>query len=176
MPSFSPSRPFNEKDLVTLVNGAPMFPPFPGLQNGQLIPGTQGQFFYAPYVAPATGILTSSGTAVNNVSNGGTSAAFATGTLNADGTRTTLGTLAGRTLAVKATAAGFFMPSDSPLVGSPTYWTVATDATIPPTAGTWPGIPIAAGEVKTLIMLPTTGWLQWISTTGTASLEVWEMF
>jgi hypothetical protein len=173
--STNPSRPAAEKTLLTLLNGAPMFPPFPSLQFGQLIPGSQTMSPYSTQIqAPATGVLTSTGTAVNNIT---TATPFATGALQSDNvTRTLLGSLAGRVLLVNAVAAGSLMASDSPLVGNAAYWTVALNTTIPPTAGTFPGVPLNAGDVRLLIMGPTTGWLQWISTTGTASLVVTELF
>lgn len=175
MASMNPGRPATEKDLTARLNGCPMFPAFPMLQPGQLIPGSTVLMSYAALgQAPASGVLTSTGTAVNNVT---TATPFGTGALQADNvTRDLLGSLAGRVLLVSATAAGFLMASDSPLVGNNAYWTVATQATIPPAINTFPGVPCAALEVKLLIMLPTTGWLQWISTTGTASLIVEEMF
>lgn len=175
MPSTNPSRPQNEKDLATLLNGAPMFPAFPGLQLGQPIPGAQLKMQYATLgQAPGTGILTSTGVAVNNVT---TAVPFATGNLDtATNTRSLLGSMAGRVYLVQAIAAGFLMASDSPKAGQPDYWTVATQATVPPAAGTFPGVPMNAGDVRILIMGQTTGWLQWISSSGTASLVCTELF
>lgn len=174
MPSTNPGRPQNEKDLVTLLNGAPMFPVFPGLQLGQLIPGSQQTLSYQLNQGPGTGILTSTGAAVNNVT---TAVPFATGTLQPDNvTRTLAGSMAGRVYLVNAVAAGSLMASDSPKIGGPDYWTVALNTTVPPVAATFPGVPLNAGDVRILIMLPTTGWLQWISTTGTASLVCTELF
>lgn len=162
MPSSNPARPFNEKDLILLTNGSPMFPLAPGVQVGQL-----GQ-------DPATGVITSTGAAVNNVT---TATPFATGALQADTvSRALLGSLAGRVLLVHAVAAGFLMPSNTPKIGTPDVMTVAGTATVPPAAATFPGVPLIAGEVKSLIMLSTHGWLQWISSSGTASLVVWELF
>lgn len=171
--SLSPARPPNERDIALLLNGAPMFPQFPGLQFGQLIPGTTTQYSYALGQAPATGILTSTGAAVNNVS---TATPFATGTLDQNGKRTLMGSMAGRVYLVQAVAGGSLMPSDSPWVGNPNYWTVALNSTVPPVAGTFPGIPLNAGDVRVLIMQSTTGWLQWISASGTASLICTELF
>lgn len=174
MPSSNPGRPANEKDLIAQLNGCPMFPAFPGLQLGQLIPGSVAKVSYMVGQAPATGIITSTGAAVNNIT---TATPFGQGTVQADGvTRSLLGSLAGRSLLVAASAAGYLMASDSPKVGTSDYWTVAPQATVPPVAGTFPGINLAAGDVRELIMLPTCGWLQWISATGTASLFVWELF
>ncbi len=166
MPSSSPARPAAEKTLLTILNGAPMFPAFPGLQFGQLIPGTNFQLQYQLGQAPATGILTSTGAAVNNVT---TATPFATGTLDSvTNTRSTVGSMAGRVYLV--------MASDSPNVGQPDYWTVALNTTVPPASGRFPGVPLLAGDVRIIIMAPTTGWLQWISTSGTASLVCTELF
>jgi hypothetical protein len=171
--SLSPGRPPNERDLMLLLNGAPMFPTFPGLQFAQLIPGTNTQFTYQLGQAPATGVLTSTGAAVNNIS---TATAFATGALDQNTNRTLMGSMAGRVYLVNAVAAGSLMPSDSPLVNDPRYWTVALNTTIPPVTNTFPGVPLSAGDVRILVMGPTTGWLQWISATGTASLVCTELF
>jgi hypothetical protein len=175
MPSSNPSRPFNEKDLITITNGCPMFPLFPGLTNGATVPGTLStQALAALGQAPGSGVLTSTGAAVNNVT---TATPFATGTLNPDGvSRQLIGSMAGRAYLVNAVAAGSLMASDSPLVGSPAYWTVALNTTIPPAANTFPGVPLQAGDVRLVIMHSTTGWLQWISASGTASLVCTELF
>jgi hypothetical protein len=174
MPSTNPGRPANEKDLVTILNGAPMFPAFPGLQFGQLIPGSAQTVTYALGQAPGTGILTSTGAAVNNVT---TATPFATGALQTDGvSRALSGSMAGRVYLVQAVAAGSLMASDSPKVGTGDYWTVALNTVVPPVAGTFPGVPLNAGDVRLLIMGPTTGWLQWISSSGTASLVCTELF
>lgn len=148
MSAYSPGRPPSERDLVLLLNGSPQ----------------------------PLGVLTSTGTAVNNVT---TATAFATG-LQPDGSfvasvkNSKTSSLAGRVLLVSATAAGFLLPSASASMLSPNT-RVATTDTIPPAAETFPGVPIAAGEVKSLIMQSTEGWLQFISSSGTASLVVWEM-
>lgn len=173
MSQFSPGRPPNERDLLLLLNGAPMFPAWPGLQAGQPIPGAVTLYGYQPGQAPATGIITSTGAAVNNVT---TATPFAAGGVDSSGNRTLQGSMAGRVYLVNAVAAGSLMASDSPLVGVPGYWTVALNTTIPPVANTFPGTPLNAGDVRIVIMSPTTGWLQWISASGTASLVCTEMF
>jgi hypothetical protein len=158
MSVYSPGRPPNERDLILLLNGSPQI----SAANGG-----------------ARGILTSSGSAVNNVT---TATPFNTG-LQPDGSYspsvkngTASASLAGRVLAVHATAAGFFAPASWATMGNPNVGPdVATTATIPPAAGTFPGVPIAAGEIKLVIMLPGEGWLQFISSSGTASLVVWEL-
>lgn len=172
MSFYSPARPSTDRDIELMVNGAPMFPVFPGLQRGQLIPGTAQQFSYLPGQQPESGVLTSAGTAVNNVT---TALPFAKGNINGAGQYELQGSMAGRVYLVQATAAGFLLASDSPLVGSPSYWTVATQASIPPAANTYPGVPLNAGDVRLIIMAPSTGWLQWIATT-TGSLVCTELF
>lgn len=174
MASSNPGRPPAVRDLMLILNGAPMFPPFPGLSTGQQIPSAPSTFPYSGLMpAPGSGILTSTGTAVNNIT---TATPFAAGGPTPSGPFALPGSMAGRAFYVQATAAGFLMPSDSPLVGNALYWTVATNVTIPPTAGTFPGIQMQANDVRELIMGQTTGWLQWISTTGTASLICTEIF
>lgn len=176
MASTNPARPAAEKTLITQLNGAPMFPPFPGLAQGQLIPGNPVQPTQTMLgLQPATGILTSNGTvAVNNIT---TANPFGVSPPAADGfTRPLLGSLAGRVFLVQATTAGYLMPSESPLINDPRYWTVAQQATIPPLAATWPGVAFAAGDARELVMLPTQGWLQWISAGVTGSLICWENF
>lgn len=144
MAAYNPGRPPSERDLVLLLNGSPQ----------------------------PCGILTSTGTAVNNTT---TATTFKTGVDPTGAFSVLKDSLAGRVLLVYATAAGFLLPSTTATIGVPTVTTVATSSTIPPAANTFPGVPIAAGEVKSLIMLPTEGWLQFISSSGTASLIVLEM-
>lgn len=174
MGSTNPGRPSAEKTLLQQLNGAPMFPPFPGLTQGQSVPGNPTVTVQTLLgVRPATGIITSTGTAVNNLT---TATPFGVTPLANDGlTRPLLGSMAGRVYLVHAVAAGFLMPSESPLVGDPRYWTVAGTGTVPPAANTFPGVLLAAGDVRELTMLSTQGWLQWISSSGTASLVCWEL-
>jgi hypothetical protein len=176
MPSYHPIGPLNEKDLLSASMGGPMFPLFPGSVFGGLIPGTNNTFNYniTNVASPASGILTSTGTAVNNIT---TATPFAQGTLQNDGfTRTLQNTMAGRAYWLNAVAAGTLMVSDSPLINDNRYWTVALNTTVPPAAFTFPGIPMNAGDVRQVKMPSTCGWLQWISTTGTASLICVEAF
>ncbi len=146
-PSYSPGRPPNQRDIELLLNGDPQ----------------------------PLGILTSTGTTapVNNVT---TAVPFNTGRLlDVSGARSLDGSLAGRVLTFSATAAGVLLTSSSPLISVQSVTTVALSTTIPPLVNTFPGVPIAAGEVKQLIMQPTSGWLQFLSASGSASLIVWEM-
>lgn len=166
MAANSPGRPDAEKTIIMRANGSPQAP-LPGNPPAPLAQTTNA-------AGGISGFLTSTGTAVNNFT---TAVPFATGSADAGVTfRIQQCSLAGRVLTVSATAAGFFLPSNTPVLNNPNVgWTVATTATVPPTLGTWAGIPIAANEVKSLIMLPTEGWLQFISSSGTATLWVWEM-
>ena len=166
MTANSPGRPNSEKTIVMRSNGSPQLPllgvVLPALPQ---TPNSKGG---------VAGFLTSTGAAVNNVT---TATPFATGSADGGITfRLNQNSLAGRVLTVSANAAGFFIASPSPLMNNPnTTWIVASTATVPPAAGTWGGIPIQANEVKSLIMAPDEGWLQWISSAGTATLWVWEM-
>jgi hypothetical protein len=125
------------------MNGGPMFPVFPGLVFGSTIPGTLYTLAYSQAAqGPATGILTSTGTAVNNIT---TATPFATGLLDANGTTRMLnGSMAGRTYLVTAVAAGSLMCCDSPIIGTPAYWTVALNSTIPSGRCNVPGYPVGS--------------------------------
>lgn len=106
------------------------------------------------------GVLTSTGAGVNNLTTAAQFNQVATGP-------GLMGTLAGRCLAVQATAAGFFLPATTNVI------TIANQTTIPPAANTIPGLSILASDVKVFFMSSAHGWLQWICTTG--SLLVWEV-
>jgi hypothetical protein len=147
MPSYNPGRPPSYQDLNLNLHGDPQ----------------------------PLGILTSSGSTVpvNNVT---TATPFKTGNLLADGvSRSLLGSLSGRVLLVAATAAGVLLTSSSPQISVSTVTTVALWTTIPPLANTFPGVLINTNEIKDLTMLPGSGWLQWLSNSGSASLIVWEL-
>ncbi len=146
--SFSPGRPPSERDWLAFINGDPGVP---------------------------LGVLTSTGTTapVNNVT---TATPFNTGNLQPDGSsRTLAGSLAGRVLGLQAISTGLFQTSDSPLIGVQAIMTVALQSVIPPAAFTAPGMLLTAGTTIVVTMLPTRGWLQWLSSAGTASLIIWEL-
>ena len=79
------------------------------------------------------------------------------------------GTLAGKVLLVQASATGFILPSVT-LVPA-----VATQTTIPPAVGTTPGVQLAANTAQIVIMRPDMPFLQFIPSTGSANLLVWEL-
>lgn len=79
------------------------------------------------------------------------------------------GTLAGKVLLIQASAAGFILPSASNAI------TIATQTTIPPLPGTFPGVQVAANTAQIVLMRPDTGWLQFIPSAGSANLLVWEL-
>lgn len=145
MSSYAPGRPPAVKDILQLLNGSPQ----------------------------PLGVLTSTGTAVNNAT---TAVPFAPGApFPPIGGGILQGTLAGKVLLVNAVAAGSLLPSTVAGIGPPTVMTVALNTTIPPAFNTFPGVPLSATDVRIITMQPNEGWLQWISTTGTASLVVWEL-
>jgi hypothetical protein len=111
------------------------------------------------------GVLVSTGSAVNN---------------NTTATRfnyepsATMTTLAGKTLLLQPTAAGHVMASASASMVAPNT-VVATFSTVPPTAGTAPGVKLQAEERVNFVMASDEGWLQFIPTSGSANLFVWEL-
>lgn len=111
------------------------------------------------------GVIVSAGTAVNNVT---TATPF-----NNEESATTV-TLKGKALLLLPTAAGHVLASSSPSMLAPTT-IVATFATVPPAAGTVPGVKLQAEERVPFFMLPTEGYLQFIPTSGSANLFVWEL-
>lgn len=112
------------------------------------------------------GALVSTGTAVTNAS---TATPF-NSTTPVTG-QTMAGTLAGKTLLVQASATGFVLTSST---AAPAL-TVATQATLPPAAGTAPGVQLAANTAQIIIMRQDQGWLQFIPSSGSANLLVWEL-
>lgn len=112
------------------------------------------------------GVIVSTGTAVNNAT---TATAF-----NAADSATAI-SLKGKALLVQATAAGHILASSSADISVPTTTTVATFATVPPAAATAPGVKVQAEERVPFFMAPTDGWLQFIPTSGSANLFIWEL-
>lgn len=136
-PGYSPSRPPNEKDVVTLLNGAPTY----------------------------LGAIVSTGAALNNAN---TATPFNFTQTNAPNMA---GTLAGKVLLIQASAIGFILASPTAVPAL----AVATQTTIPPVAGTAPGVQIAANTAQIVVMRQDQGWLQFIPSTGSANLLVWEL-
>lgn len=116
------------------------------------------------------GVLVSTGAAVNNAT---TATPFYAAPQ--PGTASMAGTLAGKCLLLQPTAAGHVLASNSASISVPSVTTVATFATVPPAAATAPGPKLQAEERINFIMLPTNGWLQWLPSTGSANLFVWEI-
>lgn len=141
-------RPPTDKDAIIQINGSPQ----------------------------PLGIITSSGAAVNNSTTATPFFQNPSTPLEPIGSVPVprLGTLAGKVLCLSATAAGFVLASTRPEIGNPNVITVATNGTIPPAAATFPGVPVAALTPVYITMQATEGWLQFIPTTGSASLMVWE--
>lgn len=150
-----PARPPNERDVVTFLNGSPVY----------------------------LGSLVSTGAAVNNATtatpfNGtplGAVAAPVPGLSVAPGNFTN--TLAGKTLLLQATAAGLILPSTSASMAivPNSSAIIALQSVVPPALGTVPGVSLSAGERVTLILLPTEAWLQWLPVSGSANCHVWEL-
>lgn len=146
----SPMRPAAAKDVETMLNGSMTF----------------------------LGELVSTGAAVDNSSSGslnaqGVAGGFFTIVLPTNGAPINWGlTLAGRVLVVQATAAGSIMRGGAP-VGTPQQATVT--GLVAPTPTTQPGMKIQAEERVPFIMNSQDGWLQFIPTTGSANLFIWEL-
>jgi hypothetical protein len=109
------------------------------------------------------GALVSTGAAVNNLT---TATPFLSAPLSSNSLN---GTLAGRVLLIQTTAAGVLLPSCGAAI------TIAAQATMPPLAGTFPGVLVAANTSQIIIMRPDCGWLQWMPSTGSANLLLWEL-
>ena len=112
------------------------------------------------------GALVSTGAAVNNAN---TALPFLAATPFAG--QTMANTLAGRTLLIQASASGFILTSPTAVPAL----VVATQTTIPPLGGTAPGVQVAANTAQIVIMGQTQGWLQFIPSSGSANLLVWEL-
>lgn len=91
-------------------------------------------------------------------------------------TGTFLSTLAGKSLLIQPTAAGHVLASAIPMLGSPAgLITVTTLASAGPFTTTAPGTKLQAEERVNFFMMQNKGWLQFIPTSGNASLFVWEL-
>lgn len=112
------------------------------------------------------GVIVSTGAAVNNTNTANPFNAVAT-TANS-----LAGTLAGKVLLVQASAAGFLLGAVSGSVPLPL---VATQTAVPPLGNTAPGVQLAANTAQIVVMQSAQAALQWISSSGTANLFVWEL-
>jgi hypothetical protein len=110
------------------------------------------------------GKLVSTGTAVNNLT---TATPFLATPLQASASSTggqnMLGTLAGKMLLIQATAGGFILPSNSNAV------------TITNQAGANPGVQLFANTGQIVLMNSMYGWMQWLPSSGSANLLIWEL-
>ncbi len=111
------------------------------------------------------GVIVSTGTAVNNAT---------TATPFCWQDSATMVTLKGKALLLQPTAAGHVLSSDSASMLAPTT-VVTTLASATPAAGTEPGTKLQAEERVPFLMAPGDGWLQFIPTSGSANLFVWEL-
>lgn len=141
----SPNRPYNEKDLVTGVNGSPV---------------------WLGAIVSAAGALTT---------NASTATPFFNTPLSGNTTTPNFppnlqNTLAGKVLLLQATAAGSVLPLDNTIP-----ITLALQTVLPPLNGTSPGPSLAASERVVVIMAPWHGLLQWLPTSGAGNLLVWEL-
>lgn len=146
-------RPFNEKDLITNINGSPVY----------------------------LGMLVSTGSAVNNATTTTAFNSPPLGPSASDsGPINYTNTLAGKTLLLQTSAAGLILPSSfaNMVIGATPGGVqpiIALQAVVPPAAGTVPGVALTSGERVVIIMGPSNGWLQWLPVSGSANCLVWEL-
>ncbi len=84
------------------------------------------------------------------------------------------GTLAGKVLMFQASAAGYLLPSALALGSVGVVTLVAQSNTVVP-GTTACGPSVLAAERVLIIMQPTTGWIQWLPSSGSADCYVWEL-
>lgn len=149
-PTGTPFRPPNEKDVLLLANGRAVF----------------------------LGVIRSTGAAVDNSTTLAPAPPFSFTPVSApppgsvDSPSNMAGTLAAKMLLVQATAAGLVRSSRT-AIGAQGTLNVAAQS-LPIAQGTEPGILLSTVPVE-LMHTPLDGFLQWISSTGTADLYVWEL-
>lgn len=109
------------------------------------------------------GVLVSAGAGTNNAvtANPFSAAVTCPGTMQ--------GTLAGKTLLLQPSVAGFIAIGTTPAI------TIANQTTVPAVPGTVHGVALAAGEKAIIVMRPDVGWLQWLPSVGAGNLFVWEL-
>lgn len=155
MAGYGPARPPNERDLLMNVNGS-----FRWL-----------------------GVLISDGTlAVDNATT--TTPFFRTPTNPQWATTPGAslgGTLAGKSLLLAPLSAGFIATSSLPMPAAgvaPTNGTLVVATTVTaPTAAQLVGLPLVTSErAGPFFLLPTEGWLQWLSSGGAGNCHVYEAF
>lgn len=128
-------------------------------------PTERDTIHYLNGVPTELGVLVSSGVtvAVNNA----TTALPFNAAVTCPGTMQ--GTLAGKTLLLQPSSAGFVAVGLTPAL------TIANQTTVPAAFGTVHGVAIAAGEKVIIMMRPDTGWIQWQPSGGAGNLFVWEL-
>jgi hypothetical protein len=84
------------------------------------------------------------------------------------------GTLAGKVLMFQADAAGYLLPSALALGPVGVVTLVAQSSTVVP-GTTACGPSVLAAERVLIIMQPTTGWVQWLPSSGSGNCYVWEL-
>jgi len=128
-------------------------------------PTERDTIHYLNGVPTELGVLVSSGVtvAVNNA----TTALPFNASVTCPGTMQ--GTLAGKTLLLQPSSAGFIAVGLTPAL------TIANQTTVPAAFGTVHGVAIAAGEKVIIMMRPDTGWIQWQPSGGAGNLFVWEL-
>ena len=125
-------------------------------------PNERDTLHYLNGVPTELGVLVSAGAAVTNATTATPFNQAVTGSAFA-------GTLAGKTLLIQTSAAGFVA------VGTDPAPTVATQAVVPAAPGTVHGVALTSGEKAIIIMRPDVGWIQWIPSAGAGNLFVWEL-
>jgi len=128
-------------------------------------PTERDTIHYLNGVPTELGVLVSSGVlvAVNNA----TTALPFNAAVTCPGTMQ--GTLAGKTLLLQPSSAGFIAVGLTPAL------TIANQTTVPAAFGTVHGVALAAGEKAIILMRPDVGWIQWIPSGGAGNLFVWEL-
>lgn len=128
-------------------------------------PNERDTLHYLNGVPIELGVLVSSGVLVS-VNNATTANPF-NAAVTCPGTMQ--GTLAGKTLLLQPSSAGFIAVGTTPAL------TIANQTTVPAVPGTVHGVALAAGEKAIVLMRPDVGWLQWIPSGGAGNLFVWEL-
>lgn len=110
------------------------------------------------------GVLVSTGTVVNNAT---TANPFLTGLVNGVSVQGQF--MGGRTFAVQPSVDGFWLTSASAIPS------MINQTTIPAPQGQQHGIFISAKAINIVIMRPDVGFIQWLPSTGSGNLFVWEL-
>lgn len=143
-----PARPANSRDELLAINGDPVY----------------------------LGVLVSTGTRVDNST---TAIPFNTPALGPVGSVASpanfTNTLGGKVLLLQPSAAGVIMSSNAPILGSNPVPMLVALQTVPVAVGVVPGVLLPDTQPRIITMLSSSGWLQWLPSTGSANLFVWEL-